>query len=632
MEIKLFTYIKYISLLIKRYIFLFALFLCANYSYSAENDEKNVLVIHSYHQGLEWTDSISAGINSVFKQQQNINLYYEYLDTKRNNSENYFESMVKLYQSRTSIIKYNAIIACDNAAYDFMLKFRDEFFPNVPVFFCGVNFIDSQELFNSEEFYGFQEIADHMKTINTAKQLFPERDKMLIINDYTLTGRKIRQELEPVLIELKDKFSYEIIDTFCIEELTNKVQELSDEYIIYLLVINADRLGNFISYRNGINIIRDNTKVPIVGSWDFYLGKGIVGGSITKGFEQGKKVAELALKRINDSNATIRILQNGPTTMCFDFRMLEKFKLSEKDLPIDSLLINKSKLSDRKIKLLLNTFYFLIGVIVLLIARLFVRKASEKKLNKLVSIRTNEINEVNKQLEAIGKSKDDLLRVVSHDLRNPISNIKGFAEVLLNDDNKDNIFDKDTRECMDWIHELSVYMSSLVNNLLDISVLELGETNMTFETIEYISFIKNEILLNEALSKEFEITLELQTDIEEVLINIDKFRIEQALKNLISNAFKFSKPQSAVSILVEREGNTLITIVRDEGLGIPKEKQELIFEKFAQINPNSTKCKKGAGLGLSIVKGIIEAHKGVVLVESRIGKGTDFIFSLPIDG
>ncbi len=592
--------------------------------------ERNILILHSYHQGLEWTDSISSGISSIFKTHPNYNLYFEYLDTKRNSSETYLHSLVDLYHARSSKIKYDAIIACDNAAYDFMCQYRDEFFPATPVFFCGVNFLDKEKLNSQKKFYGFEEVADHKGTLLMLNELFPQRKKVLIVNDNTKTGKAIRNELEEILPAFKGTFDFEFFDAFTIGELKEKVSTLDNDYSIYLLVVNMDREGQYISYNNGIKIIEENTPVPIFGSWDFYLGKGIIGGSIIRGFSQGKSIAQLTFNYLEGINTSPSIYQKGASTSCLDYNLLIEHGLEANLLTKNAIVINKPEVSQQRIIMLEIGIGLLLTLLLVLYIYLQLKKRQNKKLKELVEQRTSELKETNADLEKINKDKNEIIGVVAHDLRSPIGNINGFSSLLLEDNEFEKELNEESRSYIKIIHDLSENMLKLVNNLLDISAIESGCVKLNLSTHDYLSFIETKITENQAVLKRQNVSIDFQSNIQGVMLKFDSVKIEQVFINILSNALKFSKPGDVISVFAEQKNGHIITRIKDQGPGISEDKFDAIFKKFMQINAKEKGKLKGVGLGLSIVKGIIEAHHGRIYVKSRYGEGAEFIFELPL--
>lgn len=592
--------------------------------------EQNVLIVHSYHQGLEWTDSISEGIISVFKPYSEFTLHFDYLDTKRNNTDFYFQSIIDLYRSRSSKIEYKAIITSDNAAYDFMMEYHDEFFPNVPVFYCGVNFLDQAQLKTKNFFFGYEENANHEESLSMLKKLFPERKNILIINDYTLTGKKIRKELDKVTPKFEPDLNFEVMDVFSIDELKQKVSSLDNSYAIYLLVVNMDRLGNYISYNQGINIIQSNTNVPIIGSWDFYLGKGIVGGEIVRGKEQGEQISKLALNYLTKKDTLPPHYQRGITSPCLDYEQLKYFNLENHPLTNTALIINKPAGKAPNIKLLLAIIAVLTFFLIASIFILQIRRSQKNKLAHMVASKTRELQQANIELEKINKSKNEILGVVAHDLRSPIGNISGLSNYILNTDDERDKLTENGLKFLTLIEEASNFTLSLVSDLLNFSAIESGHLVLDRKKLEYIQFIQDIIDQNRSNAQKKGINLQLNSKLKSVEISYDQIKIQQVINNLIANAIRFSKTDSSIIISVESNREFIITSVTDSGGGVPQDKQQYIFEKFVSLKTDENIEHKGSGLGLSIAKGIIDAHHGKIYLNNNSKQGAKFTFELPI--
>lgn len=231
----------------------------------------------------------------------------------------------------------------------------------------------------------------------------------------------------------------------------------------------------------------------------------------------------------------------------------------------------------------------------------------------------------NSKTETLLKNREQLISTVSHDLKTPLSTIVGYAELLSNSElnNKQSYYTKN-------IKGSSEYISQLVQDLLDFTQIEAGKIS-----IEHIPFSLKE-MVNE-VSKSIQAVYE-QKNLELVL-NIDKkfnqrivgdpFRLRQVLTNLIGNAFKFTEKGFIKIEAFVSEGKFLIR-VEDSGIGIEKDKQQLIFEEFTQANPGIEKKYGGTGLGLTISKKMVEILGGKLTLESEFGKGSVFQIVLPL--
>lgn len=362
---------------------------------------KDILVLHSYHQGLEWTDQISEGIRSVFPYKDEVKIYYEYLDTKRNYSQKYYDKLVSLYREKASIINFDVIIVSDNAAFDFILKYGEELYPKTPIIFCGVNNLDKNILKNRQDISGIVEKTEHRETLNLILKLHPDLNKLIIINDQTLTGKNIKAELELILEEYEGQLAYEIWDSFTIAELQEKLAKMDKNNVIYLLVLNRDKNGNFISYNQGIDKIKEVSQNPIYGTWDFYLGKGIVGGKLISAQAQGRQAALMAKKIINTQNYfRSNIVQNTANNYFFDYWELKKFNISESELPAESRIVNQPEpFWERNYKFLYWGLIFLSAVVVVLLIIFYFKYKEKQKIQKLNRELEVKVDERTKELK-----------------------------------------------------------------------------------------------------------------------------------------------------------------------------------------------------------------------------------------
>jgi diguanylate cyclase (GGDEF)-like protein len=363
--------------------------------------QNKILVLHSYHQGLEWTDQISEGISSVFPYKDEVKIYYEYLDAKRNSSKKYYDKLISLYREKAKIIDFDVIIVSDNAAFDFIIEYGEELYPEIPIVFCGVNNFNRNLIENKEDICGIVENADHRKIIDLILKLHPNLNELIIINDQTLTGKNIQEELEVILKDYKNEIEYKIWDTFTLNELQNRLINLDKNDVIYLLVFNRDKDGNFISYNQGIEIIKTESKNPIYGAWDFYLGKGIVGGKLISAQAQGKEAALMSKKIINgQKDFGEKIVFDKGSNFYFDYLELKKYKLTESDLPAGSKIVNQpDNFFEKNNRYLLWGLVLLIFIILILLIIYYLKNKEKEKLDKLNLELEQKVKQRTKELE-----------------------------------------------------------------------------------------------------------------------------------------------------------------------------------------------------------------------------------------
>jgi signal transduction histidine kinase len=226
--------------------------------------------------------------------------------------------------------------------------------------------------------------------------------------------------------------------------------------------------------------------------------------------------------------------------------------------------------------------------------------------------------------------KNKFLGMAAHDLRNPISVISGYTQLL-----EKGIAGPLTEKQRDMLRTMDLAanrMLALINDLLDISVIESGRLELHKQMESLPEFLEECRLSNDIIATDKGISLELSTDADLVSLVFDAERISQVLNNLIGNAIKFSASGTTIAVTARRAGDFAEISVADQGLGIPAEELPKIFGEFERSSTRSTAGEPSTGLGLAIVKRMIEAHGGTIDVESEVGKGSIFTFALPLDG
>jgi PAS domain S-box-containing protein len=348
--------------------------------------KKHVLVLNSYHQGLSWTDNIVKGIESVLRVEgKDIDIHYEYMDTKRYFDEHYFAELHALYKYKYRNDKFDVVIVSDNDAFNFARTYHDDLFPATPVVFCGVNNYKDSMLDGHKYFTGVVEETDVKSTIEIALKLHPDVKRIVVVNDKTTTGIAMKNEIMEVVPFFKGSVGFDFLEDFDIEELQDDVREIPSNSIILLSVVNRDRTGNFFAYEESLAFIYKESKVPIYSFWDFYLGGGIVGGMLTSGFQQGKSAAEIALRILQGGDvAVIPVVGKSPNRYMFDSRELQRYGIKRSSLPKESIVINlpDSLYSKYKVFILGSsvTIFTLSIIIFVLIVNISLRKKVEQAL------------------------------------------------------------------------------------------------------------------------------------------------------------------------------------------------------------------------------------------------------------
>lgn len=234
----------------------------------------------------------------------------------------------------------------------------------------------------------------------------------------------------------------------------------------------------------------------------------------------------------------------------------------------------------------------------------------------------------NEELKKINDEKNQILGIAAHDLRNPLATIMGYIEFL----GYKFKSDEEIKRIFDLIYNSSKYMSSLLEEILDIAAIQSGKIHLSFEKCDIANIIQNISDVNSMISSKKNIKIEFVSDnsISNFITYIDKNKFNQILNNLLSNAIKFSPFDTTIRLELEKKEDRFIVIISDQGQGIPEKEQGRLFKPFAKISTKGTAGEKSTGLGLAIVKRIVETLGGDISFKSKEKEGTSFRVELPL--
>jgi PAS domain S-box-containing protein len=227
----------------------------------------------------------------------------------------------------------------------------------------------------------------------------------------------------------------------------------------------------------------------------------------------------------------------------------------------------------------------------------------------------------------IERMKTAFVSTVSHELKSPLTSIKGFISTLLTDE--DGYYDKDTvRGFYQIIDRECERLIRMINDLLNVSRIEAGHALELYpEPVDLLPLIEKVVTVQKSYTEKHHIKIDVDGDLPIIVADEDK--VDQILTNLISNAIKYSPRGGEITVSARRDGTGVIFAVEDEGIGIPAEHLPRVFEHFHRVDNRNTRQVGGTGIGLTIAKHLVEAHGGRIWAESEPGKGSTFRFTLP---
>jgi PAS domain S-box-containing protein len=242
--------------------------------------------------------------------------------------------------------------------------------------------------------------------------------------------------------------------------------------------------------------------------------------------------------------------------------------------------------------------------------------------------RNQELEKANLELHQLDELKSDFVSMVSHELRAPLTNINGSIELMLEGDSP--CYDREHREMLQIVREQSARLTRLVQGILNVSRIEAGQLVLQPQAFNMVSLIEKVIDVWESrgVSNRFERPHAMNLP----SVWADRDRTEEILFNLIDNAIKYSPEAAVIHVDAEADGQYVVVSVADQGIGIPADEIEKIFDKFHRVDRRDASESYGHGLGLYICRRLIEAQGGQIWVDSVLGEGSTFRFSLPLAG
>ena len=593
-------------------------------SYVQANDIRKILLINSYNVESIWEYKIIKGIKEEINENLNINIKMEYLDTANSQNQNYLDEYLELLNTKYKDDKFDMIVTVDDEAFNMVRKelFNEKsiFYKNTVVF-TGVN--DSLNLTSAEKKYitGFMDGGSKVELIKFITTLQPEVKDISVIIDNTGYSKNIKNKLLENKYLLDKNINLNFIQGKNKKDILNQIKNSSDlnEALLICGIFKDEDNGENVKPENLIEEIKQIKDVPIYTSRDEYINKGTIGGYIDIPESCGRELGKMILKIYNEGGISkVSPVDKIGANYIVDYKQIYKYNINPLSIPKGTIVINK-----KYYQLLLpksyRIGYLLAWFATILIIIYIITKMTEYKRNEAKNKKLYQMAKEREQL------KTDFIANMSHELRTPLNIITSASMLLEMKSNKEETVSSEyILDKLSHINQSSNRLRRLINNLIDISKFDSGffECKCKNENIVYVV----EDIVHEVVdyAKEKNIELIFDTEEEEIISFIDKEKIERVILNLLSNAIKFTNENGKIEVYMKSDDNFIYITIKDNGIGISKEKIDHIFQRFYQVDNLLSRGSEGSGIGLCIVDEIIRMHGGKINIESEINKGTTF--------
>lgn len=601
-------------------VWLFLPFDCAH----AAREPRHILYISSYSYSWETVPRQINGIRRALNGMDYV-INYEFMDTKNTMySEGYREYYELLRYKLHSRYRYDGVIVGDDAALNFVERYREELFADAPITFLAVdNLQKAARAARDPGVTGIVEQMDYCKNIEVARKLLPGATHVTFILDNMENGVGIAQQLA----KQREAFSGYQVNYLNTSELTRealcrRLASFTEKDIVFCISMGQLKDGVILTENERYQLIREYASAPLFCLTTAGVGDGMLGGYVVD-FEQSGFLAASMLKQMlehpGQSVPTMRY--DTPGMYYFDNAVMKQYNLALTALPQDAIVRNLPESIWRT-----HSSEIIIGLLLSMLTAfavfVYVLQKARKKL---------ESN--NRKLIAADRAKTDFLSNMSHDMRTPMNAILGITALL--HDRTDPV---DIHRDVAQIEQSGQYLLRLINDTLDMSKIESGKMELHPVIISRKTLADNILLTSRILAEQkgVHFVVELPPADSKVWTTalVDASRIEQIFVNLLSNAIKFTPRGGVVKLRMETLSMTDTAfldrfIISDTGIGMSKAFQEHLFEPFSQEGRANTGHENGTGLGLAIVKRIVDLMGGTIRLESERDRGTTVMLELP---
>lgn len=349
-------------------------------------EPKRVLILNSYHSGYQWTDDQTRGaIDGLSASRTHVKVYIEYMGAKWVSDANYLEQLRKVFALKYRNVHFDAIIATDNDAFNFLKANRDSLFGKIPTVFSGVNHLNTEDLRGATLMTGMNETIDFTGNIDLVLRLHPKTKRVALITDTSITGKRIHQELVEAIPRYKNRLQFTFLEDVNFGDLLESVSKLPPDTVILYTFFFKDKSGAVFDFDDSALAVSQTARVPIYGAWDFNLNHGIIGGDLLVGFDQGHLAGEMAARVLNGEDVdTIPIVWTSPHRYMFDYEQMQRFGISRIELPRGSVIINAPlsyyQINKRLVWGVVGSTVVLTLMVAVLAANIFSRRRAEAAL------------------------------------------------------------------------------------------------------------------------------------------------------------------------------------------------------------------------------------------------------------
>ncbi|MCK9389631.1 MAG: diguanylate cyclase [Sulfuritalea sp.] len=313
---------------------------------AADNAVQRVVYINSYHRGYSWSDGIEQGLREGLEASgKNLELSIEYLDSRRFAYGSQIEPLAQSMAAKYANYRPDVVVVSDNAAFDFAIKYRERLFPGLPIVFSGYNNFRPDVLKGHKNITGINEETAIEDAVAMALHVHPDtRTLVFVISTGEASSKRIGEVAEhSVFPRLRERFDVVVMKDASVEEIRQRLRQFPSNTLLFLSGQARDQgAGRALTPSENGRLITTASPFPVYTFWDFHLNRGVIGGHIITGLEQGRAAAGIAVRILDGTSAdAIPVIMTTPTSDIFDYAVMQRFGIKASQLPVNANIINR---------------------------------------------------------------------------------------------------------------------------------------------------------------------------------------------------------------------------------------------------------------------------------------------------
>lgn len=588
---------------------------------------KEVLILSSQSENELWEsyllDNLKASLTSS---DLNIHTRTEFLSIT-NDDNSYLDKQADLWSLKYENTKFDLIVTLDDESLNFVGNYYNTpMFKNVPVVYGGINDVSKLSSYPFNNFTGVMEPVNVRTLVDLILHTNPNTSEINILLDNTIASKYIENQVRDTIPYYTNVLRFNFIKSDYIDDLCYKLSQYPSNTPSIIVGNFKDTSNIIISPKNTTHIIKNYSNGQLYTFKETYVGNGAIGGHILYAKNHSKIIYETAIRVLNGTKPNdIPSIYDPGSTLLFDASEVTTNNISRSSLPENVVFINDSWINKGVSLGIVFLLLLILLVCMIMLAIQTIQKTNNAKNMIAAKKRYDE-------LLISDKIKTEFLANFSHEIRTLLNVILSGLQLLdiYKDNGKLTFTNKDDEVKLIYIRQNGFRLLKLINNLIDMTKIDSGFYHVEFEVKNIVEVVEDITMSVLEYASARGISIVFDTNEEEVYMPLDSEKLDRIILNLLSNAIKFTPKGGCIYVTLKCLKQSISVSVKDTGIGIPKDKQRSIFERFTQVKNEKSKSKEGSGIGLSLVKSLVELLDGSIILKSEPNKGCEFIFTLPI--